>query len=62
MDLLLKKEAVKETIEIDTNKIDIEADWEKWDKQIEEDSKAGKLDFLIEQAREARKEGFSKTI
>lgn len=29
-------------------------DWEKWDKQIAEDSKAGKLDFLIEEALEAR--------
>jgi len=60
MDLLIKK--IKETIEIDSNKIDPEADWEQWDKQIEEDSKSGKLDFLIEQARAARKEGFSKTI
>ncbi|MEQ8167518.1 MAG: hypothetical protein ABRQ38_01365 [Candidatus Eremiobacterota bacterium] len=60
MDLLIKK--IKETIEIDSNKIDPEADWEQWDKQIEEDSKSGKLDFLIEQARAAREEGFSKTI
>ncbi|MEM7537560.1 MAG: hypothetical protein AAF639_35650 [Chloroflexota bacterium] len=25
-------------------------EWERWDKQIEEDSVAGKLDFLIEEA------------
>ena len=28
-----------------------EKDWEKWDKQIEADSKLGKLDFLIAEAR-----------
>ncbi len=28
----------------------IERDWEKWDRQIEEDSKTGKLDFLTEEA------------
>ncbi|MCY3657079.1 MAG: hypothetical protein OXG95_10790 [Chloroflexi bacterium] len=29
-----------------------ELDWERWDKQIEADSEAGKLDFLVEEARE----------
>jgi len=29
-------------------------DWDRWDAEIEEDAKAGKLDFLIEEAREAR--------
>ncbi|HLG29774.1 MAG TPA: hypothetical protein VI387_06140 [Candidatus Brocadiales bacterium] len=27
-----------------------EKDWQKWDRQIEEDSEAGKLDFLIREA------------
>ncbi len=27
-----------------------EKDWEKWDEQIKEDSKAGQLDFLIKEA------------
>lgn len=27
-----------------------EKDWEKWDRQIEEDSESGTLDFLIEEA------------
>lgn len=27
-----------------------ERDWEAWDKQIEADSEAGKLDFLIKEA------------
>ena len=32
--------------------------WEKWDKQIEADSNAGKLDFLIEEAlNEKRQNG-----
>ena len=26
----------------------VEKDWKKWDSQIEQDSKAGKLDFLID--------------
>ncbi len=30
-----------------------EVDWERWDQQIEADSEAGKLDFLITEAREA---------
>lgn len=29
-------------------------DWDRWDAEIEADAKAGKLDFLIEEAREAR--------
>ncbi len=28
----------------------IERDWEEWDKQIEVDSRAGKLDFLAKEA------------
>ncbi len=28
----------------------IELDWEQWDKEIEEDSYSGKLDFLIDEA------------
>ena len=27
-----------------------ERDWKKWDQEIEEDSKSGKLDFLIKEA------------
>jgi hypothetical protein len=34
----------------------LESDWAKWDQQIEEDSKAGKLDFLVRKALEAKKE------
>ena len=29
-------------------------DWEKWDREIEADSKAGRLDFLMDEAAEAK--------
>jgi hypothetical protein len=29
-------------------------DWEKWDRQLEEDSETGKLDFLLEEVRRAK--------
>ncbi len=29
-----------------------EKDWNKWDEQIESDSKSGKLDFLLDEANE----------
>jgi hypothetical protein len=35
----------------------LERDWEQWDRQIEEDSRAGKLDFLVGEAFEAKKQG-----
>ena len=28
-------------------------DWEQWDRQIEADAESGKLDFLIDEARDA---------
>ena len=31
-------------------------DWQKWDKEIEQDSGEGKLDFLIEEARKEKDE------
>lgn len=34
-----------------------EKDWKKWDKKIEKDSKANKLDFLIDEAKEEKKNG-----
>jgi hypothetical protein len=40
----------------------LEKDWEKWDRQIEEDSKAGKLDFLVKEALEAKKRGHLKDL
>ena len=32
-------------------------DWERWDRQLQEDIKAGKLEFLKERILEARKQG-----
>jgi hypothetical protein len=31
-----------------------ERDWERWDKEIESDSEAGKLDFLVREALAAK--------
>ena len=36
-----------------------ERDWEEWDREIEEDSASGKLDDLMEAAREAHRRGES---
>ena len=32
----------------------LDRDWEKWDQEIEEDVKAGRLDFLVREAAEAK--------
>ena len=34
----------------------LERDWERWDRQIIEDACAGKLDFLVKEALDAKKE------
>ena len=34
-----------------------ELDWERWDGRIESDSEAGRLDFLVADARDAREHG-----
>ena len=39
-----------------------EKDWEKWDTQIEEDSKDGKLDFLTREAFKEKQEGKLKDL
>lgn len=39
-----------------------ELEWDEWDRQIEEDSNAGKLDFLIAEAREAKEKGTLKKL
>ena len=35
----------------------LELDWARWDAQIEKDSAAGRLDFLLREAAEAREAG-----
>lgn len=42
--------ALPETEYIELRKWFSELDWKKWDRQIESDSKAGRLDFLISEA------------
>ena len=37
-------------------------EWETWDRQIEADSNAGKLDFLIDEALEAKENGTLKNL
>lgn len=39
-----------------------ELDWNKWDREIEADSKAGKLDFLISEALDEKEKGRLKKI
>ena len=39
-----------------------EYDWEEWDRQIEADSDDGKLDFLVNQAMEAKRHGTLKDL
>jgi hypothetical protein len=33
----------------------LERDWEKWDREIEADAASGKLDFLFQEAADAKK-------
>lgn len=37
-------------------------DWEEWDQQIEDDSDSGKLDFLLAEAKNAKKDNTLKDI
>ncbi len=59
------KQAIEELSEEEYKQIRnwlVEKDWAKWDKEIERDSAEGKLDFLIEQARKAKREGKLKSL
>ena len=39
-----------------------EKEWERWDKEIEADSQAGRLDFLVRQAQEEKAKGDLKDL
>ncbi len=39
-----------------------EKDWGRWDKQIEADAAAGKLDFLVHEALDAKAKGTLKDL
>ncbi len=59
------KSIINSLSENDFNKLRnwfLERDWKKWDKQIEQDSNARKLDFLFNEAFEDKKKGNLKTI
>lgn len=51
------KSAIEALPESDYIKWLNEKDWDKWDKQIGEDSKSEKLDFLIADARKEKEKG-----
>lgn len=40
----------------------MEKEWKKWDNQIERDSEAGKLDFLVKEALEEKDKGKLKAL
>ena len=40
----------------------LKRDWAKWDQQIEADSAAGRLDFLVKEAQEAKATGTLKNL
>jgi len=39
-----------------------EKDWERWDREIEGDSEAGRLDFLVREALDAKAKGTLKDL
>ena len=39
-----------------------ERDWEKWEEEIEKDSSAGKLDFLVKEAVAEKKQGLLEKL
>ena len=39
-----------------------EREWESWDGEIKADSQAGRLDFLVEQARQEKEKGSLKEM
>ena len=39
-----------------------EKDWERWDKEIEADSKAGRLDFLVREVLDEKAKGTLKDL
>jgi hypothetical protein len=39
-----------------------EKDWERWNKELEADSQAGRLDFLVREAREQKAKGTLKDL
>ena len=40
----------------------LDRDWKKWDREIEADAESGKLDFLLQEAAEAKKSNQLKDL
>lgn len=66
---MLKVEKIKEAIEVlpeeefvKLRKWIAERDWQKWDEEIKKDSDAGKLDFLIKEAKDEKEKGKLKDL
>ena len=55
-------EALPESDYIELRQWFNEKNWDKWDKQIEADSKSGKLDFLIADAMKEKEKGTLKEL
>jgi hypothetical protein len=55
-------EALPEDEYVQLRKWFSEKDWQKWDKEVEEDSEAGRLDFLIKEALEEKESGKLKDL
>ncbi|MCG8625028.1 MAG: hypothetical protein MJE68_23890 [Proteobacteria bacterium] len=55
-------EALPESDYIELRQWFNEKDWDKWDRQIEADSKSGKLDFLIADALKEKEKGTLKEL
>ena len=54
--LQMEIEALPEQDFVRLRKWFAEKDWEQWDSELESDSKAGKLDFLLAEAAKAKKQ------
>ena len=55
-------EALPETDYVALRQWFSEKDWENWDRQIEADSKSGKLDFLIAEAKTEKEQGMLREL
>ncbi len=53
-DIQIKIEALSEEEFVQLREWFAEKDWEHWDTQLEGDAEAGKLDFLLEEAADAK--------
>jgi hypothetical protein len=55
-------EALSEEEYVEFRQCFSERDWKKWDREIEKDSKSGKLDFLVREAFDQKRQGKLKDL